>query len=86
MGRQPLGEQALPRQGWSVKGADRDLTQELRLQAIREGRNVGACLNEAIARWLESRKGSPQAADNPVRKLRPEPKRPKRESRKAGGL
>lgn len=57
MGRQPLGEQPLPRQGWSVKGADRDLTQELRLQAIREHRNVGDCLNEAISAWLESRKG-----------------------------
>lgn len=52
MGRPSMGEQPLPRQGWSVKGTNRALTQELRLQAIREGRTVGACLNEAILNWL----------------------------------
>lgn len=52
MGRPSMGEQPLPRQGWSVKGMDKALTTELRLQSIREGRTVGECLNEAIGAWL----------------------------------
>lgn len=39
----------------TVKGTDPELWQELRIQAIREQRLIGDCLNEAIRKWLEGR-------------------------------
>jgi len=47
-----MGEQPLPRQGWTVKGASRATTQRIRIAAIRQGRTVGQVVNEALATWL----------------------------------